>query len=81
MAAFDDVLDDIKDSSVHAAKTQLQELLQQAKADSSVFARDNAAALERWIVELRDGEVTRARASELARMVMRDNAAKLYGIK
>jgi predicted TIM-barrel fold metal-dependent hydrolase len=30
---------------------------------------------------MRDGEITRARASELARMVMRDNAAKLYGIK
>jgi predicted TIM-barrel fold metal-dependent hydrolase len=30
---------------------------------------------------LRDGEITRARASELARMVMRDNAATLYGIK
>ncbi|HEX8719369.1 MAG TPA: amidohydrolase family protein [Pyrinomonadaceae bacterium] len=30
---------------------------------------------------LRDGEITRERASELARMVLRDNAAKLYGIK
>jgi predicted TIM-barrel fold metal-dependent hydrolase len=30
---------------------------------------------------VRDGEITRARASELARMVMRDNAARLYGIK
>jgi uncharacterized protein len=30
---------------------------------------------------LRDGEITRARASELARMVMHDNAARLYGIK
>ena len=30
---------------------------------------------------LRDGEITRARASELARMVMRDNAASLYGMK
>jgi uncharacterized protein len=30
---------------------------------------------------MRDGEITRARASELARMVMRDNAAGLYGIK
>jgi predicted TIM-barrel fold metal-dependent hydrolase len=30
---------------------------------------------------LRDGEITRARASELARMVMRDNAARLYGIR
>ncbi len=30
---------------------------------------------------VRDGEITRARASELARMVMRDNAIKLYGLK
>lgn len=30
---------------------------------------------------LRDGDITRPRASELARMVMRDNAARLYGIK
>jgi predicted TIM-barrel fold metal-dependent hydrolase len=30
---------------------------------------------------MRDGEITRARASELARMVMRDNAAKLYELK
>jgi predicted TIM-barrel fold metal-dependent hydrolase len=29
---------------------------------------------------LRDGEITRTRASELARMVMRDNAKKLYGL-
>ena len=30
---------------------------------------------------MRDGHITRARASQLARMVMRDNAAGLYGIK
>ena len=29
---------------------------------------------------LRSGEITRARASELARMVMRDNAQELYGL-
>jgi predicted TIM-barrel fold metal-dependent hydrolase len=29
---------------------------------------------------LRDGDITRARASELARMVLRDNARALYGI-
>jgi predicted TIM-barrel fold metal-dependent hydrolase len=27
---------------------------------------------------IRDGEITRARASEIARMVLRENAAKLY---
>lgn len=30
---------------------------------------------------MRDGEITRERASQLARMVMHDNAATLYGIK
>ena len=30
---------------------------------------------------LRDGEITRQRASELARMVMRDNARALYNLK
>jgi predicted TIM-barrel fold metal-dependent hydrolase len=30
---------------------------------------------------LRDGEITRARASELARMVLRDNARALYGFQ
>ena len=29
---------------------------------------------------LRSGEITRARASELARMVLRDNARALYGL-
>jgi len=30
---------------------------------------------------LRDGEITRERAGELARMVLRENARKLYGLK
>ena len=30
---------------------------------------------------LRDGEITRARASELARMVLEGNARKLYGLR
>jgi ribosomal protein S14 len=29
---------------------------------------------------VRDGEITRDRALELARMVLRDNAMKLYGL-
>jgi hypothetical protein len=29
---------------------------------------------------LRDGEITRGRALELARMILRDNARKLYGL-
>jgi predicted TIM-barrel fold metal-dependent hydrolase len=30
---------------------------------------------------LRDGEITRGRASELAHMVLRENAARLYGMR
>jgi predicted TIM-barrel fold metal-dependent hydrolase len=29
---------------------------------------------------MRDGEITRSRAEALARMVLRDNAARLYGL-
>ncbi|HEV2806678.1 MAG TPA: hypothetical protein VGW57_17265 [Chthoniobacterales bacterium] len=65
MAKFDDVLDEIKDDSVQAAKTQFQDLLQQAKADSSAFARKNAAALEEWIVELRNGDLDQDEFNEL----------------
>ena len=57
MASFDDLLEEITDDSVKAAKVQLQDLLQQAKADSSAFARKNAEALEEWMVELRNGDL------------------------
>jgi hypothetical protein len=30
---------------------------------------------------MNDGEITRVRAMELARMVLHDNASKLYGFK
>jgi hypothetical protein len=30
---------------------------------------------------IEDGEITRERASEIARMVMRENAARLYDLK
>jgi hypothetical protein len=62
---FDGVLDKIKDESVQAAKTQLQSLLQQAKGDSSAFARKNAANLEQWIVEFRDGDLDQDEFNEL----------------
>ena len=57
MAAIDDVLNGIKDDSVQAAKQQLQSLLQQAKADSSQFAQQNAADLELWLVQLSKGKL------------------------
>jgi|ERR1051326_906923 hypothetical protein len=65
MGQFDDVLNEIKDDSVTAAKTQLQDLLKQAKADSSAFARENAEALERWIVDLRNGDLDQDEFNEL----------------
>ena len=65
MPSFDDVLDGIKDESLQAAKTQLQGLLQQAKGDSSAFARKSAANLEEWIVELREGDLDQDEFKEL----------------
>lgn len=65
MPAFNEILNEIKDDSVTAAKTQLQSLLKQARADSSAFARENAAALERWIVDLRNGDLDQEEFDEL----------------
>ena len=65
MAAIDDVLNGIKDDSVKAAKEQLQSLLQQAKTDSREFAQENAALLEKWLVQLGKGELSREDFNEL----------------
>ncbi len=45
---------------------------------TSNVARDALAIALTGMVQ--DGEITRSRASELARMVMRENAAELYGL-
>jgi predicted TIM-barrel fold metal-dependent hydrolase len=46
-----------------------------------IAARAGRQALAMALTEmLRSGEITRARASELARMVLRDNARALYGL-
>ena len=58
MAAIDDVLNGIKDDSVQAAKEQLQSLLKQAKTDSREFAQENAALLEKWLVQVGRGELS-----------------------
>src|ERR1044072_548181 len=65
MGAFDDVLNEIKDSRAQAVKTHLPDLLQKTKGDSSAFARENAASLERWIVELRNGDLDQDEFNEL----------------
>ena len=65
MAAIDDVLNGIKDDSVQAAKQQLETLLQQAKADSRQFAQENAALLEKWLVQLRQGQLSQEDFNEL----------------
>jgi predicted TIM-barrel fold metal-dependent hydrolase len=47
-----------------------------------IAANTGREALGRALTSMmRDGEITHARALELARMVLRENAAKLYGIK
>jgi hypothetical protein len=46
-----------------------------------IASRNSRQALAIAVTQMmRDGEITRARASELARMVLRDNAKALYGL-
>jgi hypothetical protein len=59
MATLEDALSSIKDDSLQAAKAQLQSLLQQAKAEGSEFAQDNATMLEQWLVQLSEGKLNK----------------------
>ena len=59
MDKLEEALNSIKDDSLQAAKTQLQSLLQQAKAEGSEFAKDNAAMLEQWLIELSEGKLNK----------------------
>ncbi len=47
---------------------------------SAGASRGREALARALTAMLRDGEITRDRALELARMVLRENAKKLYGI-
>lgn len=59
MPEIDDTLNSIKDDSIQAAKADLQSLLQQAKAEGSEFAKENAAMLEGWVVQLGRGQLNK----------------------
>jgi len=52
-----DVLDQITDSSVQAAKYELKALLSEAKADSDSFYSENARLLEERLEMVRDGRL------------------------
>jgi hypothetical protein len=58
-STIENVLSDITDDSVKEAKKQFLDLLQQAKGDSSEFARQNAALLEKAFVNLKNGDMER----------------------
>jgi hypothetical protein len=56
---LDSVLNDISDSSVTAAKQELQSLLADAKGDSAVFLQQNAKKLEERLVLVSKGKLDR----------------------
>jgi hypothetical protein len=52
------------------------------EASGFIAANNGREALARALTAMmRDHEITRDQALELARMVLRDNARKLYGLK
>jgi hypothetical protein len=54
---LDSVLNEISDSSVDAAKQELQNLLADAKGDSAQFFQDNARKLEERLVLVSKGQL------------------------
>ena len=56
-SALDATLDEIKDESVAAAKREFQELLSQAKGDTTAIVQENAAKLEERLVLLKERKI------------------------
>jgi hypothetical protein len=54
---LDSALDQVGDESVAAAITEFQDLLGQAKGDTSELVRDNAQELERRLILLKNREI------------------------
>jgi hypothetical protein len=71
---IDDVLNGIKDAAVQEAVSNFKDLLAGAKADSSALAKETAAKIERWMVMLRNGELSRDEFEML--MYARDRAVR-----
>ena len=56
-SALDSALDQISDESVAAASTEFQDLLAQAKTDTSELVRENAEEIERRLVLLKKRKI------------------------
>ena len=56
---LDSALDQVTDESVAAAMKEFQDLLGEAKGDTSELIRQNAEELERRLVLLKNGEIDR----------------------
>ena len=54
---LDSALEQVGDESVAAAITEFQDLLGQAKGDTSELVRENAQELERRLILLKNGEI------------------------
>jgi len=54
---LDSALEQVGDESVAAAITEFQDLLGQAKGDTSELVRQNAQELERRLILLKNGEI------------------------
>jgi len=58
MSKFTDFIDGLLDEGSILAKTELKQLISDAKKDKSDFVRLQAENLERWTVMLADGDLT-----------------------
>ena len=58
MSKFTDFIDGLKDTAGSLAKEELEQLVRDAKQDTSDFVRLQAENLERWTVMLADGDLT-----------------------
>jgi hypothetical protein len=67
MPGLKEILDEIKDEALDAAKTELKDLLASAKDDAHDFVKDNAKKIEKWLVMLANKELEKPEFDALMR--------------
>jgi len=67
MPGLKEILDEIKDEALDAAREELKNLLSNAKDDAHEFVKDNAQKIEKWLVMLANKELGKSEFDALMR--------------
>ena len=59
MASLETVLSGISDNALADAKSELSQFIAEGKASSDAFIRESAQKLETWLIDVKNGDMTK----------------------